>query len=67
MAFYDIGAVVVFLRKVIWIVPDFTVDRYRDRLAALHEHILIEGQFVRTPSASSSRRALARSSRLRPH
>jgi SAM-dependent methyltransferase len=44
--FYDIGAVVYFLRKVIWNVPDFTVARYRDRLAALHERILADGVFV---------------------
>lgn len=31
--FFDIGAVVYFLRKVIWTVPDFSVARYRDRLA----------------------------------
>lgn len=37
MAFFDVAAVVVFLRKVIWIVPGFTVDAYRDRLAALHD------------------------------
>jgi SAM-dependent methyltransferase len=44
--FYDIGAVVHFLRKVIWIVPDFTVDRYRERLAQLHQLIVTQGSFV---------------------
>ncbi len=44
--FYDIGAVVYFLRKVIWTVPDFTVDRYRHRLAQLHAQINAEGCFV---------------------
>ena len=44
--FFDVGAVVYFLRKVIWLVPGFTVDRYRDRLADLHEHIRTEGPFV---------------------
>jgi SAM-dependent methyltransferase len=44
--FHDIGAVVYFLRKVVWIVPDFTVDRYRAELAALHEHIRANGPFV---------------------
>ena len=34
--FYDIAAVVHFLRKVIWIVPGFTVDGYRERLVQLH-------------------------------
>jgi SAM-dependent methyltransferase len=46
MEFGDIAAVIVFLRKVIWIVPDFTVERYRDRLAALHERITERGPFV---------------------
>jgi SAM-dependent methyltransferase len=44
--FFDVGAVVYFLRKVIWMVPDFTVEKYRDRLRALHEHIGREGPFV---------------------
>ncbi|MCU1575618.1 MAG: methyltransferase type 11 [Leifsonia sp.] len=51
--FYDIGAVVHFLRKVIWTVPGFAVDRYRERLLAMHEHIQAHGAFV-----SHSRRAL---------
>jgi SAM-dependent methyltransferase len=46
VVFHDVGAVVVFLRKVIWTVPDFTVDRYRDRLAALHRRIQDNGPFV---------------------
>ncbi|MFD7319099.1 class I SAM-dependent methyltransferase [Streptomyces sp. NPDC059883] len=46
--FHDIGAVVYFLRKVIWMVPGFTVERYRDRLAALHRRIEAEGPFVAT-------------------
>ena len=40
MEFGDVGAVVHFLRKVIWIVPGFTVAAYRDRLCALHEHLV---------------------------
>lgn len=44
--FLDIGAVVYFLRKVIWMVPGFTVDRYRDRLRELDEKIRAEGPFV---------------------
>ncbi|MHA6764194.1 class I SAM-dependent methyltransferase [Streptacidiphilus sp. PAMC 29251] len=44
--FFDIGAVVYFLRKVIWMVPGFTVDQYRDRLEALHEQILAQGPFL---------------------
>lgn len=46
MEFFDIGAVVYFLRKVIWTVPGFTVGRYRDRLRELHEQIKAEGPFV---------------------
>ncbi|MFD7446536.1 methyltransferase domain-containing protein [Streptomyces sp. NPDC059909] len=46
MEFYDIAAVVHFLRKVIWIVPDFTADAYRDRLAELHAFIERHGPFV---------------------
>ncbi|MCM2576659.1 class I SAM-dependent methyltransferase [Streptomyces meridianus] len=46
MEFHDIGAVVYFLRKVIWIVPGFTVDRYRRELALLHDRIEAEGPFV---------------------
>lgn len=44
--FFDIGAVIYFLRKVIWMVPDFTVDRYRPQLRALHERIQRDGPFV---------------------
>lgn len=44
--FHDIGAVIYFLRKVIWIVPGFSVDTHRDRLRELHEQIASEGPFV---------------------
>ncbi|HEX4817496.1 MAG TPA: class I SAM-dependent methyltransferase [Nonomuraea sp.] len=46
MEFFDIGAVIYFLRKVIWIVPGFSVARYQDKLRALHERIETEGPFV---------------------
>jgi len=46
--FDDVGAVVVFLRKVVWTVPDFTVDRYHDRLAELHDRMATTGPFVAT-------------------
>ncbi|MEW2162547.1 class I SAM-dependent methyltransferase [Streptomyces sp. NPDC007084] len=46
MEFRDIGAVVHFLRKVIWMVPGFTVDAYRPRLRELHEQIEARGPFV---------------------
>jgi SAM-dependent methyltransferase len=44
--FHDVGAIVWFLRKVIWTIPDFTVDRYRSQLRDLHEQILEDGLFV---------------------
>lgn len=44
--FHDIGAVIYFLRKVIWMVPGFTVGQYRDRLRELHEQIERDGPFV---------------------
>jgi SAM-dependent methyltransferase len=46
MEFFDVGAVVYLLRKVIWIVPGFTVDRYRDRLLDLHHRLEADGPFV---------------------
>ncbi|SDH05556.1 Methyltransferase domain-containing protein [Lentzea fradiae] len=48
VAFFDVGAVVHFLRKVLWTVPGFTVERYRDRLLAMHEHIQAHGEFACT-------------------
>ncbi len=44
--FADVGAVVYFLRLVIWTVPDFSVEKYRDRLTALHREIAANGPFV---------------------
>jgi SAM-dependent methyltransferase len=49
-AFYDIGAVVYFLRLVPWIVPGFTVPRYRESLRELHEAIERHGAFHTTAS-----------------
>ncbi|MGW8950635.1 class I SAM-dependent methyltransferase [Streptomyces sp. NPDC055709] len=44
--FFDIGAVIYFLRKVVWMVPGFTVAHHRDRLGELHDRIEAEGPFV---------------------
>jgi SAM-dependent methyltransferase len=44
--FYDVGAVVYFLRLVIWIVPGFSVESYRTRLFDLHKEIRANGPFV---------------------
>ncbi|MFB6841733.1 class I SAM-dependent methyltransferase [Streptomyces sp. NPDC056361] len=46
MEFHDIGSVVWFLRKVIWIVPGFTVEGELPRLRALDARIRAEGPFV---------------------
>jgi len=44
--FFDLAAVVHFLRKVLWTVPDFSVEKYDDRLRALRDHIAEHGSFV---------------------
>jgi SAM-dependent methyltransferase len=46
MEFHDIAAVVHFLRKVIWMVPGFTVEEYEPQLRTLHERIESQGPFV---------------------
>jgi SAM-dependent methyltransferase len=44
--FYDVGAVVHFLRKVLWTVPGFTVEGYLIQLKRMHERIRSRGPFV---------------------
>lgn len=44
--FFDVGAIVYYLRLVVWIVPDFTVGRYASALRRIHERIGDEGSFV---------------------
>ena len=39
MEFYDVGAVVWILRKCVWWVPNFSVERYRKELVALDEQM----------------------------
>ena len=48
--FYDVGAIVYFLRLVVWIVPGFTVAKHRERLKALHDQIERDGAFRTTAS-----------------
>ncbi len=66
MEFYDVGAVVYVLRKCVWWVPDFTVDRYAATLRRLDALIRADGVFVahstrhlieavRQPSSSTAR------------
>jgi SAM-dependent methyltransferase len=46
MEFFDIGAVVWILRKCVWWVPDFSVERYRDKLLQLDRQLRNEGSFI---------------------
>ena len=46
--FYDIGAVIYFLRKVIWMVPGFTVEAHQPKLRELHAIIERDGKFSAT-------------------
>lgn len=46
MEFFDIGAVVYILRKCVWWVPDFDVERYQDTLRRLDAEIRRHGAFV---------------------
>lgn len=57
--FFDIGAVVYILRKCVWWVPDFTVERYREPLERLDAHIRERGAFV-----AHSTRTLIEATRL---
>jgi len=43
--FFDVGAVVYFLRKVLWTVPGFTVAGYAEPVARMHAHIAEHGSF----------------------
>jgi len=45
-SFLDVGAVVYDLRARPWIVKDFSVQKYRDRLLAMHEYIQKHGCFT---------------------
>ncbi len=44
--FLDIGAVVFYLKIIQWQISDFSVERYRDALLALHDRIEHEGSFI---------------------
>ncbi|WP_369832960.1 methyltransferase domain-containing protein [Brachybacterium sp. YJGR34] len=46
MEFFDVGAVVWILRKCVWWVPDFSVERYSEELLAMDALIRREGSFV---------------------
>jgi SAM-dependent methyltransferase len=46
LAFFDIGALVFYLKVVPWQVEDFSVDRYRDKLLQIHHLIEDQRKFV---------------------
>jgi SAM-dependent methyltransferase len=46
MEIRDVGAVVYLLRKCVWWVPDFTVERYADTLGRLDAQLRTDGPFV---------------------
>lgn len=41
--FFDIGAVVYYLKVIAWQIADFSVERYHQKLLALHHHIQQSG------------------------
>ncbi|MFA2562628.1 class I SAM-dependent methyltransferase [Bacillus wiedmannii] len=43
--FYDIGAIVYYLKAIPWQIPDFTVEGYNEKLYRIHEIILQKGYF----------------------
>ncbi|MFX1299754.1 MAG: class I SAM-dependent methyltransferase [Promethearchaeota archaeon] len=43
LRFYDIGAIIYFLKAIPWIIPGFSVVQYQDVLYLLHERIQSEG------------------------
>ncbi|PEU87067.1 SAM-dependent methyltransferase [Bacillus cereus] len=43
--FYDIGAIVYYLKAIPWQIPDFTVERYYEELYRIHEITLQKGYF----------------------
>lgn len=46
--YYDVGAIVYYLKAIPWTVPDFSVEKYFDRLVEVHHLIQQEG-FVDVP------------------
>ncbi len=57
--FYDVGALVYYLRVVEWQVPGFTVERYAQKLREVHHFIIANGCFE-VPSHRFLIRAVSR-------
>ena len=53
--FFDVAAVVHFLRKVLWTVPGFTAEAYDEQLRRMHEHIE-QRRRLRLDGAAAARR-----------
>jgi SAM-dependent methyltransferase len=47
-AFYDVGAVISYLRAIPWQIPEFSVGKFRGPLATLHDQLRAEGKLVVT-------------------
>jgi hypothetical protein len=45
---YDIGAVLYYLKAIVWEIPDFTIEKYEGKLRELHEVITEAGYFDAT-------------------
>lgn len=43
--FYDVGALVYYLKAIPWQVPDFSTEFYLEKLYAIHQHIQSKGYF----------------------
>ena len=43
MRFYDVGAIVYYLKAIPWQIPDFTVEQYFNKLVEIHSHIDAQG------------------------
>jgi hypothetical protein len=56
--FCDVGAVIYLLRLVVWIIPGFSVEAYRDRLGELHACVGANGSYVARASADRKARRL---------
>ena len=41
--YFDVGAIVYYLKAIPWEIPDFSVDKYFDKLVAIHHRIQSEG------------------------
>jgi hypothetical protein len=48
MSFLDVGALAGYLMAVPWVLPEFSVERYRPRLERLHSKIVDRGP-IRIP------------------